>query len=429
MELALGRAMGSRPEIIFLGTVMRIGASVAAVAVLGWAAYWSLRLGYADRLFHTGMPEGVKRATELAPCNARYRARLAAVLDQWGKDQAAYAAALEGAVVCNPRDSGSWIELGLQAELDGDFKKAERFLLEAARVDKQYDPRWALANFYFRRNDAGNFWSWARKAAAMSYGDGAALFRVCWRMTQDPRAILERAIPDEPAVLARYLSFLLADDHVAALEAAAQRAAGHAGPEDLPVLLASCDRLVEARQFPAALRIWTSLSRRKLLPYLPPEPERGLSLTNGDFRVPPLSHCFDWRVHAAEGVSVSRRESQPALRITFSGQQPESCELLSQFVPVLPGRKYQLRFRYRTSEIVPDTGVQWRIFDAATAAELAEQSSHLSSEEEIQQEVSFSTPTETHMARLVLLYQRAPGTTRIEGSISLSHASLVLTPL
>ena len=87
--MALGRAMGSRPEIIFLGTVMRIGASVAAVAVLGWAAYWSLRLGYADRLFHTGMPEGVKRATELAPCNARYRARLAAVLDQWGKDQAA----------------------------------------------------------------------------------------------------------------------------------------------------------------------------------------------------------------------------------------------------------------------------------------------------------------------------------------------------
>lgn len=407
---------------------MRIVASVAAVAVLGWSAYWSLRLGYADRLERTDSPEQVKRATELAPCNARYHARLAAVLDQWGKDQAAYGAALEGAVVCNPRDSGSWIELGLQAELEGDFTRAERFLLEAARVDKQYDPRWALANFYLRRNDAENFWPWVRAAAAMSYGDATSLFRLAWRMTQDPGVILERAIPDQPAVLARYLSFLLADDHVAALEAAAQRVAGHAGQEDLPVLLASCDRLVEARQFPAALRIWTALSRRKLLPYLPPEPERGPSLTNGDFRIPPLSRGFDWRVHAVEGVSVSRRESQPALRITFSGRQPESCEVLSQFVPLLPGREYRLRFRYRTSEIAPSTGVRWRIFDAATGAELEDRSSHLSSEEEIQQEVSFSAPTETHMARLVLMYQRAPGTTRIEGSIFLSRISLVLVP-
>ena len=414
--------------MIFLGTVMRIVASVAAVAVLGWAAYWSLRLGYADRLAHTDSPEHAKRAIELAPCNKRYHARLAALLDQWGKDQAASVTALEAALVCNPRDSASWIELGLQAEMEGDFTKAERFLLEAARVDKQYDPRWTLANFYFRRNDAENFWSWVREAAAMSYGDGSPLFRLCWRFTQDPRTILERAIPDQPAVLARYLRFLLADNHVAALESVAERVAGRAGREDLPVLLASCDRLVEARQFPAAMRIWTVLCQRKLVPYPPPEPERGLSLTNGDFRMPPLSRGFDWRLHAAEGVSVSRSESPPALRITLSGRQPESCEVLSQFVPLLPGREYRLRFRYRTSDIAPNTGVHWRIFDAATGVDLAERSSYLSSEEEIQQEVAFSTSAETRVARLVLMYQRTPGTTRIEGSILLRHANLALAP-
>lgn len=415
-------------EMVFLLSVMRIVASGAAVAVLGWAAYWSLRLGYADRLAHTDSPEHVKRATELAPCNARYRARLAAMLDQWGKDRGASVAALEAAVVCNPRDSESWIELGLLAEMDGDFAKAERCLLEAARVDKQYDPPWALANFYFRRNDAEKFWPWAREAAAMSYGDAAPLFRLCWRTTQDPEVILERAIPDQPAALVRYLSFLLADNHLEAVEAAAQRVAGRAGREDLPVLLASCDRLLEGRQFAAALRIWTVLCRRKLVPYQAPYPERGLALTNGDFRTPPLSRGFDWRVHAVEGVSVSQRQSPPALRITFSGRQPESCEVLSQFVPLLPAREYRLRFGYRTSHIAPDTGVHWRILDPATGAELAERSSHLSSDEEIQQEVTFSTPAETRAARLVLMYQRTPGTTRIEGSIFLSHASLVFAP-
>ena len=405
-------------------TVMRIVAIVAAGAVLGLATYWSLRLGYADHLFHSGTPEGVKRAVELAPDNARHQARWAAILEDSGKDPAAALAALEAAVASNPRDSTSWIELGLQAEMEGDIMKAERFLLEAARVDKQYDPRWALANFYFRQNDTANFWSWARKAATMSYGDGASLFRLCWRMTQDPAAILERAIPDQPAVLARYLSFLLADNHVAALEAAAQRLSEHAGQEDLPVLLASCDRLVGARQFPAALRIWIALSRRKLLPYWPLEPERGFSLTNGDFRIPPLSRGFDWRVHVAEGISVLRRNSQPGLRITFSGRQPESSEVLSQFVPLLPGREYRLRFRYRTSGIAPDTGLRWRIVDAATGGELGYRSPDLSSEEERQEEVLFSTTVETQLGRVVLGYQRAAGTTRIEGSISLRDVGL-----
>ena len=407
---------------------MRIVLRVATVAVLGFATYWSLRLGYADWLAHTDSPEHVKRATELAPCNARYHARLAAMLDQWGKDREASVAALEADVVCNPRDSASWIELGLQAEMEGDFTKAERCLLEATRLDKQYDPRWALANFYFRRNDAENFWPWAREAAAMSYGDAAPLFRLCWRITQAPGVILERAIPDQPAVLARYLSFLLADNHLGAVQAVAHKAVRHARREDLPVLLAACDRLLEARESEAALQIWSGLCVRRVIPYQAPEPERGLALTNGDFRTPNLSHGFDWRLHAAEGVSVSRRESPPGLRITFSGGQPESCEVFSQFVPLLPGREYRMGFRYRTLGIAPNTGLRWRIVDVATGREMAKRSPDLSSEKERQEEVLFVTAAETQLGRVVLGYQRAAGTTRIEGAIFLRNVSLAFAP-
>ena len=193
--------------MVFLLTVMRIVANVAAGAVLGLAIYWSLRLGYADHLFRSGTPEGVKRAVELAPGNARYQDHWAAILEDSGKDPAAALAAMEAAVASNPRDSSSWMELGLRAERDGDLQKAERCLLEAARVDRQYDPRWTLANFYFRKSDWENFWLWAREAAAMSYGDSAALFRLGWRATQDPALILSRAIPDQPQVLARFIGF------------------------------------------------------------------------------------------------------------------------------------------------------------------------------------------------------------------------------
>lgn len=401
-------------------------ASLAAVALLGCASYWTLRLGYTDRLFHTGTLEGAKRAVELAPGNARYRARWAAMLGESGKDPATSISVLQSALACNPRDSSSWIELGLRAEMDKDFAKAESHLLEAARVDRQYDPRWALVNFYFRRGDAEKFWFWAREAAAMSYGDAASLFRLCWRVTQDPDVILDRAIPAQPQVLLRYLNFLLADNHLDAVEAVAAKVVEHAGRADLEVLFASCDRLLDAGRLSGALRIWSGLSQRRLIPHPAPEPDKGRSLTNGDFRELPLSHGFDWRVHPPAGVTFARAQSPPLLRVTFAGRQPERCEILSQLVPVLASAQYRFRFRYWTSNIGPNTGLRWRILDARTGAELVSHSPHLASERPTQADLPFSTPPGARLARVVLAYQRTLGTTRIEGSICVSHTSLAL---
>ncbi|MBI3697467.1 MAG: hypothetical protein HY238_21860 [Acidobacteria bacterium] len=403
---------------------LRILLSLAAVAILGYACFWTLRLGYADHLYHSESAEDARRAAKLVPASARYQARWAAMLDRSGKDPAASLAALEAALACNLWDSSSWIDLGLRAEMDQDFANAESSLLEAAHVDKQYDPRWTLVNFYFRRNDPEKFWLWARQAAAISYGDPAPLFRLCWRVTQDPAVILERAIPPQPQILLRYLAFLLADNHLDGVEEAAQRAAKYAGREDLPVLFASCDRLLGAQQLPGALRIWSALCERRLLPYPAPDPGRGWFLTNGDFGVSPVSHGFDWRVHPPEGVSCSRDRSPLALRVTFSGKQPESCEIMNQFVPLLPGRQYRFRFRYRTSGIGPHTGLRWRVFDAATGAELGDRSPYLSSEDQTTEDLPFATPPGVRLARVVLAYQRALGTTRIEGSAFLSDTSL-----
>jgi hypothetical protein len=48
------------------------------------------------------------------------------------------------------------------------------------------------------------------------------------------------------------------------------------------------------------------------------------------------------------------------LRLSFSGKQPETCEILSEFVPLAPARKYRLRIRYEANEIGGDTGLNWR---------------------------------------------------------------------
>ncbi|MGH9658578.1 MAG: hypothetical protein ACRD96_08535, partial [Bryobacteraceae bacterium] len=79
----------------------------------------------------------------------------------------------------NPRYSPAWINSGLAAEIAGDYADAERRLLEAARVDRRYRPRWTLANFYLRRNRMEDFWAWVRKAAEVRYADRTSLYELC----------------------------------------------------------------------------------------------------------------------------------------------------------------------------------------------------------------------------------------------------------
>ena len=48
-----------------------------------------------------------------------------------------------------------------------------------------------------------------------------------------------------------------------------------------------------------------------------------------------------------------------AHRILFSGKQPESCELLRQFVVLEPGKRYSLRWEARTQGFGSPTGIEW----------------------------------------------------------------------
>jgi len=193
-------------------------AAVSAITVLTLASYWTIRLAIADQLFRAKSLHALERAVHLAPANAQYLAWLAEYQEAEGIDPDE---ALAAASRLNPSDSSVLIRRGLRAEFRGDFAAAEKFLLEAARVDKLFDPRATLANFCFRRNNPQPFWHWTREALAIGYGDLTPLFRLCWRMSGDAEEIRTRALPPVPSVLGAYLSFLLAENR---LDAAAEQA-------------------------------------------------------------------------------------------------------------------------------------------------------------------------------------------------------------
>jgi hypothetical protein len=224
----------------------------------------------------------------------------------------------------------------------------------------------------------------------------------------------------------QYLDFLLAKNRLDAADAVANQVMRDAGPDTVPSLLSYCDRLLDKNDSSRAVEAWNALATKRLLEYPVLAVAQGRSLTNGGFEKPFLASGFDWRVSPVDGVFVQYGGASFGLRFDFSGKQPESCELLAEFVPVEPLQPYQFVVRYATDGLDGDTGIKWRVMDVTTGADLLRGAGRVitSARQEKAQPYKFSTPAEGRLLKLVLAYERAPGTVRIEGSLSLGNVAL-----
>jgi hypothetical protein len=386
------------------------------LAMCAAAAVVSARFAWAERLLAESTPESVRRSLALAPGNARAWERRAAL----EPDQAA--PSLQRAIALNPYSTASRIDLGLRAEFAGNRPEAEKLLLGAFPEDRMFLIRWTLANFYFRSGDEANFWRWARAAAEFSHGPLSPLFDLCPRISPDPAAVLDRAIPPRAVVLHEYLLYLLSTGRVEAAGPAVARLAAFRRPQDRPALLAVVDRSLAAGEVPRAVAVWNQLAASGLLPYPALDPARGSSLTNGSFAFQPLGLGFDWRPIWNPEAFVS------AQKIEFSGRQLDRTEVLWQPIPILPQASYALHYRYSTTHFAAQGGLRWHLLDPRTRQPLIPPSPSLSSEDETEQAWRFQVPASTGLGHLSLLYQREPGTIRLRGAIDLISVRLSLDP-
>jgi tetratricopeptide (TPR) repeat protein len=369
-----------------------------ALLGLALAAFFSFRLAQASAEFDRHSPESVARALEILPRNTDYLSLRALQLEYDGENPAPL---LERAAAINPLSSAPRIRLGLAAETRGDLPAAERWLLEAARVDHQFEPRWSLANFYFRQAREVEFWKWMHAALEVSYGDRARAFDLCWRLSQDAQEIFERAIPDESDVLGAYLAYVLSQ-HRDAAGPVAVRLAALRDPAYTALLEASCDSLLDSGNATDAREVW------RLLRHSAP---RGVA--NGDFASPPVNHGFDWRLLESAGVSHVHLDPS-GHRIQLSGKQPEACDLLRQIVAVEKGKQYDLRWETRTQSIASPSGIEWSV--AGRRAPVA------AAEDWQKGAVSFTAPAD--LVPVTLVYRRPTGQPRAEGFIEIRSVSL-----
>jgi hypothetical protein len=376
--------------------------AVAMVPVLLFGAWQATKLAYADALYRRATLSSVERAATLAPDRADYHFVLAQL------DASHAVAHLERALVANPYETRARIGLALEREASGDRSAAAKVLLEAARNDHQFAPAWALANFYFRSGESDQFWIWAQKSAAVSYGNRRAFFDLCFLASGDAHQVLEKVVTPQRALELPFLEYLIARHRIHDAAEVAVRIARDRSPIANEALMDYIDAAIDAGETAQAWRVRSQFAGAQPL------------LVNGDFAGPLLNRGFEWKIAAADGISVARtQDGGPALATEFSGRETESCELLSHALALKAGAMYVMRFDYRTVDLPAHTGVSWRL---GAGREFALDASAGWNPEEWRFRADGA-------GNLTLAYHRAPGSTRAEGRLFLRNARIDAAPL
>ena len=183
-----------------------------------------------------------------------------------------------------------------------------------------------------------------KSALEMSYGDRAAAFDLCWQMTSAIRTRFWNG-PFPIGAKSPLRIWCTCCSATARQRSPVRRTASQncAPPDDLPLLYAATDALLDAGRRARGGRSVAG-SRQPPAGRSHASEFRGAGVSQG------FGHGFDWRIAETPGVTQLALDTPPSHRIRFSGQQPESCELLRQVVGGLrAGAAYTLHWEARTA--------------------------------------------------------------------------------
>jgi hypothetical protein len=401
--------------------ILRFALAIPAALLASYAIGETARFAWAERLSRQDTVESLQAALRMTPGNADYHARIA-TLDPSRDDD------LRVALTLNPRDPSWWIMQAVRQEEDGDIAGAEESLCQATTVSRYYTPRWSLAAFYYRQGNQAEFIRWAKLALSVGYGQPESLFQMAQRLDLTSGQILDDLVPEVPERVNSYLHLLLQQGKAEQQQAAAAQLIRIGTQENRNSVLETCEALFIAGRIDQAVGLWNRAIQVGWIALSPLDPLSGKSLGNDAFPGESPELGFDWKNSIPLGISVSRSVPDRSLCLEFSGSQPETCELMSQYVPLLPNRQYLLKVRYRLHPSSSATGLQWSIRAVPSGKPSMIGLMNPSAEGFVEQSFPIETPPQQGPMKVLLSYTRLPGTTRMEGKLWIQSVQLALEP-
>ncbi|MGA2717077.1 MAG: hypothetical protein ABSG41_28665 [Bryobacteraceae bacterium] len=394
------------------------------VLVCAFLTARSIRISVADWRAQQGL-NGLERALRLEPGDSVLLARAALIRNESGDMSPAADRQLLHAAEADPLNANLLMTLGLREEFRGHLAEAERYLTRAAEIDHTVKPAWTLANFYYRNDQPDKTWPMIRRALNLNplAFDPTPIFDLCWNETSDSKKILD-LIPARGRTPVYYLAYLMNKKKAEAAVEFWPRLLEAAGQPDQGVVdltTAFVEFLEEANRMPDAIRAWNQLVERNIVVSARLDPKAGVSIADPEFSFPLLERGFGWRVTREAGVTVTQASS--SLRFEFDGNEPEASVLLTTVAPLVPGRAYRLVWSTDASRLSSrqDPGFVFQIVqqpgDVITACQPLLQAGDDGA-------CRFNSLPNAGAARLDLIYKRALGTTRVEGTLRIASVKL-----
>ena len=321
------------------------------------------------------------------PANPKYWAQRAAEAEDRNESPVA---ALTRAVELAPREAIYASRLGLAHEAEGELLLAEFALRRGAELSRKYEPQWNLLNFFFRRARWDDFWAQAATTLAISFGDRAALFDLCSHAKGGGAERLERMLPAAHEVRFRYTAFLMGRGEYARAGGFLEGLASSTSGEDVVVLNAWCETLLENFEVGAAERAWKTLRSRGLL----------------------TEDAPPWQALDVKGATVHKL-GEGAWQILLTGEQPEQCTLLTRVIETSPGKS---RFEWSMdAELSAAAGLSWQVESYERTPHVLAKSGELrSGAGSLDFDASPMGPV-----RITLQFKRPLGSVRAEGRLTI----------
>jgi tetratricopeptide (TPR) repeat protein len=327
--------------LLYVGFVLFLGIS---------AARQGLSYYYLDDAFRTGSNIDAESAIYFQPENPdAYKVH--GMLFLRNKDYDSAAEAFEKAISQRRNDFLLWLRLGYSRFKSGDINAARTAYQKGLSLAPKYSqPNYYMGMMLFENGQYEQAFPFLSKAAAYDpelYPEILHLARITF--PDDPQAI-ERSVQPESAearkIVARYLirhdfmpdnlkSFLVADKLT---ESEKNEFIGS---------------LIEKQNFDVAREVWLSRLKNK-------NANGNELIFDGGFEQITESdpNGFGWQIdQKASAISVALDGSEfhsgsRAVLIKFAGNVELGRKLVSQLVYLQPNRKYQLKFFYRSTELI-----------------------------------------------------------------------------
>ena len=277
-------------------------------------------------------------------------------------------ALLDRAVALGPNRMQTWVDLGRNYELTGDIADAEQAYLRAGAIAPAFwKPQWALGNLYIRNGRLDDGIRALSIVADRNPNLVPLVIRTAWQATGGNVAAVTRSAGDTYVAQLELLRLLVERDmRPEALALWTRLADAH--PIDDPLtsygkrLASSAMTTGNSEQ---AIAIWIRLFPASM-------PATG-TMANPGFEEPIPEQAqtpFAWTLNQNPDARISvdaGRTNGKSLRVDYKLKGNDNVVHASEFVRVVPGQAYTLRFWVKTRELTSVGLPSVAVVDAAGA--------------------------------------------------------------